>query len=136
MTVAASGWVIERYINSVVHYWTGKGEGESNGNFTQRHDDALRLARDEDAQVILCRMCAGNGRIAQHAWVDVDYSATASVEVEAAIYDALVADCQAYATRKGEPRNIPSVVFASCATAITKLRKELAEAKAPTKGNA
>lgn len=63
------GWVIERYISNSLHYWNaGSGmHGRSDG-FTDKHEDAVRFCREEDASIVLFRVCDGQGRVAQHSW--------------------------------------------------------------------
>lgn len=63
------GWVIERYINDRLHYWNaGSGMNGRTDGFTDRHEDAVRFCRQEDASMVLFRICGGQGRVAQHSW--------------------------------------------------------------------
>lgn len=59
------GWVIERYINSELHYWDGRGRDP----WTPKHEDAIRLARQQDAEMILSWQLNGQGRTAEHTWM-------------------------------------------------------------------
>lgn len=64
------GWVIERYIYSRLHYWNaGSGGGGRSDGFTDRHEDAVRFCREEDAAIVLARICGSIGRVARHAWI-------------------------------------------------------------------
>lgn len=75
-----SAWVIERYLHSVLYYWTGQVFGKDSGNhtyfdrtaldsgFATDPNNALRFARAEDATIILARFLEGNGRVAEHVW--------------------------------------------------------------------
>lgn len=75
-----SGWLIEREMNGSLHYWTGRVDDmRTSGNISNNHAigislwsreslDALRFARRQDAEVILYRLCAGVGRVAEHGW--------------------------------------------------------------------
>lgn len=65
MTKNMTGWAIERYINSELHYWGGKGAD----HFTPHHEEAVRFVRGVDANIVLAWLCDGNGRVAQHVWV-------------------------------------------------------------------
>ena len=59
-------WVIERHINSVLHYWTGMGaEG-----FYHEDKSACRFAREQDAQRVLRHCLTGHGRVAEHVWLN------------------------------------------------------------------
>ncbi len=60
------GWVIERYVNSVLLYWSGRGPD----NFLPKHDDAILFAREQDAAVVLSRICGGYGRVTQHGFME------------------------------------------------------------------
>jgi hypothetical protein len=62
------GWVIERYINSELHYWSGWAK-ESGRDFTRDHFNAIRFARECDAMMVLSHLCDGLGRVAQHGWI-------------------------------------------------------------------
>lgn len=58
------GWCIERQINSDLRYWGGRAAN----HFTPKHDEAIRFARQEDANIVLAWLCDGQGRVAEHAW--------------------------------------------------------------------
>jgi hypothetical protein len=62
------GWVIERYIESTLHYWSGWENG-SGREFTPEHFNAIRFARECDAMMVLSHVCGGIGRVAQHGWI-------------------------------------------------------------------
>jgi hypothetical protein len=66
--MSQSGWVIERHVNSELRYWTGRGVGPE--WFTAKHDEAIRFARETDASVVLSWLFDGNGRVAEHEWMD------------------------------------------------------------------
>jgi hypothetical protein len=66
--MSQSGWVIERHVNSELRYWTGQGIGPE--WFVAKHDEAIRFARETDASVVLAWLFAGNGRVAEHEWMD------------------------------------------------------------------
>lgn len=59
-----TGWLIERYINNELRYWGGRAAD----HFTPKYDEAIRFARDEDANLVLAWLCNGLGRVAQHMW--------------------------------------------------------------------
>lgn len=65
------GWVIERYIGNRLHYWSGGNPNSRDGGFTEKHDRAIRMCREEDAMVVLFHLCDGMGRVAQHKWCDL-----------------------------------------------------------------
>ena len=63
--------LIERWINNKLHYWNAGALGhERRDGFTDLADYAVRFAREEDATTVLFRVCDGQGRVAQHAWID------------------------------------------------------------------
>jgi hypothetical protein len=62
------GWVIERYIENTLHYWSGWESG-SGREFTREHFNAIRFARECDAMMVLSHVCGGVGRVAQHGWI-------------------------------------------------------------------
>lgn len=64
-----SAWLIERDINSVLHYWTGRViDGREIGAWSPNHLDARRFARREDAACMLTWHCGDVGRVAEHMW--------------------------------------------------------------------
>lgn len=66
---AESAWLIERDIDSTLHYWTGRViGGREIGAWSPNHLDARRFARREDAACMLTWHCDGNGRVAEHIW--------------------------------------------------------------------
>lgn len=75
-----SGWVIERFLFSELHYWTGDvfSLAVDGDLFSRRYLDAgfktdpnaaLRFSRRQDAAMILRRLLADNGRVAEHIWL-------------------------------------------------------------------
>jgi hypothetical protein len=60
-----TGWVIERYVNSELRYWCGHRADD----FRPLYDDAIRFAREIDANIVLSRLCDGQGRVAEHKWI-------------------------------------------------------------------
>lgn len=63
-------WVIERYIYSELHYWSGRIiDGRPSCVWVKESLEAVRFAREVDAQNMLTCHCAGIGRVTQHAWV-------------------------------------------------------------------
>lgn len=60
-----TGWVIERYLHSVQHYWGGHDAND----WRLSADEAIRFAREQDGAVILAYTLEGIGRVAQHMWV-------------------------------------------------------------------
>lgn len=65
------GWVIERHYHSCLHYWTGRAKGQL-GEWSSIHADALRLAREDDANAMLSWHCDGIGRVVRHLWSDAE----------------------------------------------------------------
>lgn len=59
-----TGWVIEQYIGSVLHYWTGAPRCPWSDN----NLSALRFARRADAECMQAWYCDGLGRVAEHMW--------------------------------------------------------------------
>lgn len=59
-----AGWLIERHVNSELRYWCGRAPD----NFLPKHDEAIRFARAEDANIVLAWLCGGVGRTAEHLW--------------------------------------------------------------------
>ncbi|MHB1260356.1 MAG: hypothetical protein ACYC2H_01435 [Thermoplasmatota archaeon] len=69
---AELAWLIERDINSVLHYWTGRViDGREIGAWSPNHLDARRFARREDAACMLTWHCGDLGRVAEHMWAPV-----------------------------------------------------------------
>lgn len=68
-TADESAWLIERDIDSVLHYWTGRViDGREIGAWSVNHLDARRFARREDAACMLTWHCGDVGRVAEHMW--------------------------------------------------------------------
>jgi hypothetical protein len=70
-----NGWLIERWYGDVLHYWNagncgGRNDGTVESMFTPTHEDAVRFARKQDAEVILYRLLRGEGRVVEHIWMD------------------------------------------------------------------
>jgi hypothetical protein len=68
------GWVVEKHINGVLHYWNGRacfslGQLQRGAWWTTAHADAIRFARQEDAAVVLSWLLDGEGRVAEHLWL-------------------------------------------------------------------
>ena len=61
-----TGWVIELYIGSVLHYWTG-GSCDDMG-WRPEHESAIRFAREVDAKTVQCCLLHRAGRVTEHAW--------------------------------------------------------------------
>lgn len=59
-----TGWLIERYNNSILTFWCGHNQTD----FRAELDNAIRFARAEDAAAVLSWLCTGNGRVAEHQW--------------------------------------------------------------------
>jgi hypothetical protein len=68
LEVSEYGWVVERYIESQLHYWSGWPKS-SGRDFTREHFNAIRFARERDAMMVLSHLCDGTGRVAQHGWI-------------------------------------------------------------------
>lgn len=60
-----TGYLIERYNNSVLTYWTG----ESMDSWSHDSIKALRFARFEDGQKFVSRFLNGIGNVVEHMWV-------------------------------------------------------------------
>jgi hypothetical protein len=58
-----SGWLIERHIAGVLHYWTGDRD-----RWSSDVNDARRFARQEDAACMLTWHCGDIGRAVEHLW--------------------------------------------------------------------
>jgi hypothetical protein len=65
-----TGYVIEKHINSVLHYWDGHyvKVSESKG-WSPKHEDAIRFARFEDASIVLAWLLGGEGNVVSHLWM-------------------------------------------------------------------
>lgn len=66
-----TGWLVERYWNGTLVYWTGKPMKTSYGpdiktGWSKDANEALRFAREEDAWVVLSWSLDSEGRVAQH----------------------------------------------------------------------
>lgn len=59
------GWVIERHIHNVLHYWAGRDKTD----WRLDHMEAVRFSRRADAEFMLTYHCEGVGRVADHMWV-------------------------------------------------------------------
>ncbi len=59
-----TAWVIERDIHSQLHYWAGRNPTD----WRTDHMDALRFARQADAELMLTYHCDGIGRVVEHMW--------------------------------------------------------------------
>jgi len=75
-----SAWLIERYHNSDIEYWNGRGTEKPYGGqqypWVRGANDALRFARYEDAAIVLSWLLDARGRVAEHVWMGTDPSAT------------------------------------------------------------
>lgn len=65
------GWLVERYWNGTLVYWTGKPAKTSYGpdiktGWSKDADEALRFAREQDAWTVLSWSLEGEGRVTQH----------------------------------------------------------------------
>lgn len=70
LTADESAWLIERDIDSVLHYWTGRViDGREIGAWSVNHLDARRFARREDAACMLTWHCGDVGRVVAHLWM-------------------------------------------------------------------
>ena len=66
-----SGWLIERYWNGTLLYWTGQPAKTSYGpdiktGWTTKAYEAMRYSREEDAHTMLSWMLDNEGRVACH----------------------------------------------------------------------
>lgn len=66
-----SSWLVERYWNGTLVYWTGKPMKTSYGpdiktGWSKDANEALRFSREEDAWTILSWSLDSEGRVAQH----------------------------------------------------------------------
>ena len=78
-----TAWLIERDIDSMLHYWTGRViDGREIGAWSVNHLDARRFARREDAACMLTWHCGGNGRVAEHMWSPVGETPAPTPHVE------------------------------------------------------
>lgn len=67
------GWLIERYWNGSLVYWTGKPTKTSYGpdiktGWSKDANEALRFAREQDAWTVLSWSLDSGGRVAQHVF--------------------------------------------------------------------
>ena len=65
------GWLVERYWNGTLVYWTGKPMKTSYGpdiktGWSKDANEALRFSREEDAWTVLSWSLDSEGRVAQH----------------------------------------------------------------------
>lgn len=67
-----TGWVIERWRNSELFYWTGRNQVQLGSTLGWSHNslEALRFARAKDAATVLSWLLQGEGRVAEHVWTD------------------------------------------------------------------
>jgi hypothetical protein len=64
-----SGWLIERHINSVLHFWNGRSfEPQS---FVPDPHEGVQFASPQDASRVLAWPLAGIGRVAEHVFEKV-----------------------------------------------------------------
>jgi hypothetical protein len=61
-----AAWVVERYTNGRLEYFQGRGAD----SWTYKNDDAMRFAREQDAQRACGWLCNDMGRAAEHMWID------------------------------------------------------------------
>lgn len=64
-------WLVERYWNGNLVYWTGKPVNTSYGpdiktGWSRDANDALRFSREQDAWTVLSWSLDSEGRVAQH----------------------------------------------------------------------
>ena len=62
-----SAWVIECYINSVLRYWDGNAQTP---RLTSDYDRAIKFADEASASRVLAYLLEGNGRVAQHGYIE------------------------------------------------------------------
>ena len=67
-----SGWVIVRYVNSELRYWTGSYVDER--GFLPDNIKAIRFSREGDAAYVLSWVLGGNGKVEEHMWCERDVS--------------------------------------------------------------
>lgn len=60
----STAFLIERYVNSELLYWCGRGLGD----WRPQASEAVRFARSQDAATVLGWMLSGMGRVTQHWW--------------------------------------------------------------------
>ena len=63
------GWVIEKHMYSVLHYWTGR-QFNREPSWSTKPADAIRFARAEDGAIVLSWCLGGDGNVVQHIWSD------------------------------------------------------------------
>lgn len=60
-------WVIERYVNGRLCYWTAGARGRSGrDDWVGRFDFATRFADEESATQVQVHLCDGEGRVTEH----------------------------------------------------------------------
>lgn len=62
------GWLIERHIQSDLHYWAGR----SPSDWTKNNLGAVRFARQMDAALILSWLLGGVGNVTEHRWINTE----------------------------------------------------------------
>lgn len=62
------GWVIERDINGRLFYWDGS-DGKHGPAWKLNHMEAMRFARQVDANAMLTWYCGQEGRVVEHMWI-------------------------------------------------------------------
>ena len=65
-----TAWLIERHIDSRLHYWTGRLAKEQMC-WSSKVTDAVRFARRTDAESILSWHLEGVGNVVEHGWSDM-----------------------------------------------------------------
>lgn len=62
-------WVIERYVNNSLQYWSIGARGKcSRDDYAPSIDDATKFFDDSSAMRALIHSCDGNGRIVEHQY--------------------------------------------------------------------
>ena len=63
-------WVIERYINNSLFYWSAGAKGKcSRDNWAPSIDSATKFFDSDSAILVLLHSCGGEGRATEHQYI-------------------------------------------------------------------
>lgn len=119
-----TGWVIERWVNSELRYWTGGSLGRE--SFLPDNAKAIRFARQQDAAYILSWLLEGQGRVAEHAWSSMGFENKHTIRRRVMLMPDVnqrCARCGKYIDRNGEWAANGSGFFCSDACLMVSERK-------------
>jgi len=64
-------WVVERYINNSLFYWSAGTRGKcSRDDWAPKVESATKFFDSDSAILVLLHSCGGEGRIAEHQFIE------------------------------------------------------------------